>query len=110
MGINYYFPLRNTHTHRIHSHYLEHDIIVNAYIDLDRALVLQGLWPFTDCMSVFVCVCEHAEQPGTAHWVINEADTQSSAIPLQHVVIHYSGVIQKKKKREIHTMTQIPTL
>ncbi len=43
-------------------------------------------------MSVSVCVSVHAEQPGTAHWATNEADTQFSAITLRRVMIHYLGV------------------
>lgn len=63
-------------------------------------MVLLSLWPFTVCV-----YCVSAEQPGTAHWVTNEAGTQCSAIALRRVMIHYLGVI-KKKGGEMHTRTQ----
>lgn len=52
-----------------------------------------------------VCVFEPVEQPGTAHRVTNEADTQCSAITVRCVMIHYLAVIFLKR-REIYTLTQ----
>lgn len=59
-----------------------------------------------------VCVFEPVEQPGTAHRVTNEADTQCSAITVRCVMIHYLAVIFFKKEGNIHTNTDthIPKL